>query len=74
MKFIVELGVAFTGLALLVASAFTVLALIGYFQGANEADVMGTLKVTVPIVLISLVIAWKRRDVFSALFTWMLPL
>lgn len=74
MKFIVDLGVAFTGLALLVSGAFTVLALIGYVQGANEADVMGTLKVTVPIVLISLIIAWKRRDVFRSLLGWILPI
>lgn len=74
MKFFRDLVITFVGLALLLSTAVTLFAIIGYFFGeASGADVLWLLKFTVPIIAISLVIAWWNRNVFTAVLGWLFP-
>lgn len=73
MKFFTDFLIVLTGFILFVSSLLTIFAIIGYFQGASSADTLWALKLTVPVMVITFVIGWWRRDVFSAVLGWMFP-
>ncbi len=75
MKFFRDLFITLLGLVLLISTAFTIFAVIGYFSGeVSGDDVLWLLKFTTPITVVSVAIGWWQRDVFKAMLAWMFPI
>jgi hypothetical protein len=73
MKFLIDFGVALTGLVLLLSTLLTIVAAVAYVIGARPDDAWWTLTFSVPVMVVCGVIAWWRRDVLAVLIGWMIP-
>ena len=73
MKFFKDVLICLVGLVLLISTLVTVFAAIGYLKGASSGDALLILQVSVPIMVVSSVIAWREREVLGSALAWMFP-
>lgn len=71
MRFAFDILITLIGLALMASVLVTILAVVGYFQGAGAAETLQVLQVTVPIIVVSGGIAWWQRDVLWSAIAWL---
>lgn len=73
MKFITDLVMTVLGLVLFASIAWNSFTLYSYLTGGDISNVLTTLYVSVPVMLILLTLAWRKREVWWAALNWMFP-
>jgi|GEM_PF-2342070 hypothetical protein len=73
MKFALDLLLMLIGFVLFVATLISLFAVIGYFQGAETGETYEVLRITVPIMIGTLLIAWWKREVLWSFISWAFP-
>ncbi len=73
MKFLIDLVITLMGLVLLISTSFTLFSVVGYFYDADVDSLLKITSVTVPIMIITLIIAWWKKNVFIAMLGWLFP-
>jgi len=73
MKFFIDFLITLTGLVLLISTAFTLFSVIAYFYDADVDSLIKITSVTVPVMVVSLIIAWWKKNVFVAMLGWLFP-
>lgn len=73
MKFFTDFLLTLVGLVLLISTLFTLFSVIAYFNDADSDSLIKITKVTVPVMIVTLFIAWRNKGVFVAMLGWMFP-
>ena len=73
MKFFIDFLITLTGLVLLISTAFTLFSVIAYFYDADINSLIKITSATVPVMIVTLMIAWWKKNVFIAMLGWMFP-
>lgn len=73
IKFGKDLTFALLGLILAISFLFTIFSVVGYFFNSNVGDVNQILKFSVPVLVITSIIAWRKKEIFWSMFGWMFP-
>ena len=73
MKFFSDFLITLTGLVLLISTAVTLFSVIAYFYDADTNSLIKITSVTIPVMVVSLIIAWWKKNVFGAMLGWLFP-
>jgi hypothetical protein len=73
MKFLKDLTTALLGLVLAISFLFSLFSAGSYFFGSDLEEIFTILQFSLPALIITSIIAWRKKEVFWSMFGWMFP-